>query len=199
MSPATSSARQAGRPRDPDVDRLILETTVAHLVERGYDAMSIEGIAAAAGVGKTAIYRRYPGKRELVVGAISSLASSIEPPADLGDTRAELRAFLTGMFGVLRHGGLGFAMVGTLLVREGTDPELLDRFRVEVIRPRMAIAMTILRRGIERGEVRADLQLDVVTQLLAGSIFARHVSGQPEDEAWIDAVFETLWGGIAAR
>jgi AcrR family transcriptional regulator len=192
-------SRSAGRPRDPSVDQLILETTLRMLVERGYDAMSIEGIAAAAGVGKTTIYRRYRDKRELVVDALSSLAASAEAPPDLGDTRAELRAFLIGTFGVLRGSGVGFPMIGTLLVRERTDPELMERFRTEVIRPRMGLAVEILRRGIVRGDIRSDVQPELVTQLLAGSLFARHISGGAEDEAWMDQVLETVWRGIAAR
>jgi AcrR family transcriptional regulator len=196
---ATPVTRMPGRPRSATVDQRILDVTIQQLVERGYDAMSIEGIATAAGVGKTTIYRRYPGKRELVVGALSSIAASLQPPPDTGDARADLRAFVRQTFGVFRQDGLGFAMIGTLLVREREDPELMERFRAEVIRPRIEAATAILRRGVERGEVRWDVRIDVVVQMVAGALFARHVAGQPEDDAWVEAVFEILWEGAAAR
>jgi hypothetical protein len=89
-------------------------------------------------------------------------------------------------------------MVGTLLVKEQSDPELLGRFREEVILPRMAAAGAILRRGIERGELRPDLDPAVVAQVLAGSMFARHIAGQPADDTWYDHVFDTVWRGISA-
>jgi AcrR family transcriptional regulator len=189
--------RSAGRPRDAAADEAILQTTIRLLLEQGYDAMSIEGVAAAAGVGKTTIYRRYPSKRELVIGAISSLAASVEPPEDSGNTRDDLFEFIRGTFGVMRRGGLGYSMIGTLLVRERDDPALLELFRQQVLRPRIGIATAILRRGVERGELRPDIPLEITAQMIAGAIFARHIVGQSEDDAWLATAFDTLWRGVA--
>jgi AcrR family transcriptional regulator len=190
--------RQPGRPRDPTADRAILDATVRLLIEQGYDAMSVEGVAAAAGVGKTTIYRRYAGKRELVVAAISSIAESLEPPPDSGDARLDLHRFLRETLDVLRGDGLGFAMIGTLLVKERDEPALLELFRRSVILPRMELATAILRRGVERGEIRADARLDLAIQQLAGAVFARHLAGRPDDDTWLEAAIATLWRGIAA-
>lgn len=192
------SARAPGRPRDPAVDRVILDTTVRLLIEQGYDAMSLEGVATAAGVGKTTIYRRYPGKRELVVAAISSIAASLAPPADSGNARHDLYAFVRQTLDVLRRDGLGFAMMGTLLVKERSEPALIELFRSAIILPRMQIGADIMSRGIERGEIRPDVTIDVVIQVLAGSFFARHLVGRPDDDAWLESVFDALWRGIAA-
>lgn len=192
------SARAPGRPRDPAVDRAILDTTVRLLIEQGYDAMSLEGVATAAGVGKTTIYRRYPGKRELVVAAISSIAASLAPPADSGNARHDLYAFVRQTLDVLRRDGLGFAMMGTLLVKERSEPALIELFRSAIILPRMQIGADIMSRGIERGEIRPDVTIDVVIQVLAGSFFARHLVGRPDDDAWLESVFDALWRGIAA-
>ena len=196
---APTSPRPPGRPRDPAADRAILDTALRLLVEQGYDAMSVEGVAAGAGVGKTTIYRRYPGKRELVVAAISSIAASLEPPADTGSTRGDLRAFVAQTFGVIRRDGVGFSMIGTLLVKERDEPALIELFRAAVIGPRLAVAAGILRRGVERGEIRADVQLDLVVQLVAGALFARHLAGRPDDDAWLESVLDALWQGITAR
>ena len=196
---ASESPRAPGRPRDPVADQAILETTVRLLVEQGYDAMSIEGVAAGAGVGKPTIYRRYASKRELVIGALSSLVSEIDRPGDSGSTRDDLMAFVRQSFGILRQGGFGFAIIGTLLVRERDDPELLELFRSQVVRPRLEAAAGILRQGIERGEVRSDVPPEIAVQMIVGAIWAGHVAGQPEDDDWLDSVLETLWRGLAAR
>jgi len=189
--------RAAGRPRSSEADRAILETTLRLLREQGYDAMSIEGVASAAGVGKTTIYRRYPSKREMVVAAVASLAESVKPPPGSDDVRADLLTFMTQMHRVLRSEQM-FVVLGTLLVREREDPEMLDLFRKLVIRPRMDAVALLLHRGIEQGQVRADIPIDVVVQILAGAIFARHISGWPEDEKWLRSVLETVWSGISA-
>ena len=194
---APAEALSPGRPRDPAADRAILETTLRLLIEHGYDAMSVEAVAAAAAVGKATIYRRYPGKRELVIAAISSLSASLEPPPDSGSTRDDLQAFVRETIGVLRRDGLGFAMIGTLLVKERIEPALLDGFRAAIIEPRLQIAARLVRRGIERGELR-DVEPVVVVQMIVGAFFAGHLAGLPQDEAWLDDVFETLWRGVEA-
>ena len=193
-----TATRTAGRLRSSEADQAILQTTLRLLVEQGYDAMSMEGVASAAGVGKTTIYRRYPGKRELVVAAVSSLAASVEPPPDSGNTYNDLLDFTRQMFDVMRNGP-GFSMVGTLLVKEREDPTLLDLFRRRVMRPRMELVTDILRRGIERGEVRAGIPIETTVLMLAGSLFSRHISGQPEDDAWLQSMVDTLWQGLAVR
>jgi len=194
----TDTPRTAGRPRSPEADRAILATTLRLLVEQGYDAMSIESVAATAGVGKTTIYRRYPSKRELVVAAVLSIADTFELPADSGSTRTDLLAVTHQAFEVFRT-GFAFAMLGTLLVKERDDPELVNLFRRKVIAPRMEIMGQVFRRGIERGELRADMSVPLVVQLLAGSLFARHISGYPEDDEWMETLVDTLLYGITVR
>lgn len=190
--------KTAGRPRSSEADHAILQTTLRLLVEQGYDAMSMEGVAAEAGVGKTTIYRRYPGKRELVVAAVLSLASTIEAPADSGDVRADLYSIMHQTHAILSGGNL-FTILGTLLVKEREDPALLDLFRRMIIGPRIAVVGEVLRRGIDSGIVSSDIPIDIVVQMLAGSIFARHVTGQPEDDQWLRSVIDTIWSGIAIR
>jgi AcrR family transcriptional regulator len=187
-----------GRPRSAAADRAILSTALRLLVEQGYDRMSIEGVAAAAGVGKPTIYRRYATKRDLVIAAVSSLAAAMPAPPDTGDLRSDLYTLLRQTFEVFRS-GVGFAMVGTLLVKEREDPELMGRFREAVLRPRTEMAARLLGRGIARGALRADFPVDIAVQMVGGAIFARHLSGQPEDEAWMRSVLDTLWTGIETR
>lgn len=198
MTVQASAARSQGRPRDPAADQAILAATRALLVQQGYDRLSIEAVAAAAKVGKSTIYRRYRSKRELVVAAISTLVASIEPPADTGDTRRMLEDLVVRTFAVMQRDGLAFSLIGTLLVKEREDPELVAQFRERVLAPRMLVVAEMLHRGIERGHIRPDVSIETTTQMVAGSILARHVTGQVADEAWLKQMFEQVWRGIAA-
>jgi len=158
--------------------------------------MSMEGVAAAAGVGKTTIYRRYPTKRELVIAAVSSLAASFPAAPNTNDVRADLLAFLEPAFGVFQS-GVGFAMLGALLVKERSDPELMELFRLRIVRPRMRMVVEIMRRGIVSGELRADAPIEAAVHMLAGSILARHVAGQLADPTWLRQAIDALWHGLA--
>ena len=197
----TSSApsRSAGRPRSTAADQAILDTTMRLLAEQGYDAMSIEGVAAAAGVGKTTIYRRYPNKRDLVVAALGSAAATFPDRPDSGSARDDILALIRDTFEVMRRTGIGFSMAGTFLVKERDEPMLLALFRERVLWPRIELGTRILRRGIERGELRPDIEPEVVLPILVGSTFARHIAGLPEDDAWLNAMVDAVWKGIAAR
>jgi AcrR family transcriptional regulator len=168
------------------------------LAEQGYDAMSVEAVAAAAGVGKTTIYRRYPNKRDLVIAALSATAASLPDPTDSGSTRDDLLALIADTLEVMRRTGVGFSMAGTLLVKERDEPMLLALFRERVIRPRFELGVRILRRGVERGELRPDIEPEVVLPILIGSTFARHLTGFPEDTTWLTSMVDTVWKGIAA-
>ena len=81
---------RAGRPRDPLVDRAILQATLRVLTDQGYAGTSIERVAAEAGVGKTAIYRRYASKAELTAAALASQRDAWGPPPDTGSARNDM-------------------------------------------------------------------------------------------------------------
>ena len=135
------------------------------MVEQGYDGMSMEAVASAAGVGKPTIYRRYATKRELVVAAVSSLAESMPTPPDTGDVRADLLGYLEQAFGVFQR-GVGFAMLGALLVKERDDPELMALFRARVVRPRMQVLIQVLERGVAARQVRPDMHAELPRRCL---------------------------------
>jgi len=99
----------------------------------------------------------------------------------------------------MRRTGIGFSMVGTFLVKERDEPMLLALFRERVLLPRIELGTRILRRGIERGELRPDIDPEVVLPILVGSTFARHIAGFPEDDAWLTSMIDTVWSGIAAE
>lgn len=192
MSPV---AKTRGRPRSHAADRAILETAIRQLQEDGYARMSIESIAAEAGVSKTTIYRRYQGKEDLASAAVARLTKVGDSP-DSGDTRADLVKLLR-IFHKRFGSGRGMSMIGTLLVEERHNPELMRLFRRRVILPRRAHLKSILERGAGRGEVRAYLNLDHAADCLTGAWFARYLAGSPASHSWAEEIVGLVWKGIA--
>ncbi len=90
-------------------------------------------------------------------------------------------------------------MLGTLLVKERDDPALLEMFRFQIIAPRIEAFGRLFARGISRGELRPDITIPVVVQMLAGSLFARHLSGYPKGGAWLEFLVNTLLQGLSVR
>ena len=185
-----------GRPRDPDVDRAILRATLRLLTSHGYSGMSVEGVASAAGVGKTAIYRRHKSKGELAAAALASLKDDMGPPPDTGDARTDMIELLVQSQAAFERGP-AFSMMGALLVEEGRNPELFDLFRKRIFVPRRDDAILVLRRGVERGEIRADADLEVAVHAIIGSMFARHILATPESRQQIERSVDTIWRGLA--
>ncbi len=192
-----SSPRPArGRPRDVGADERILASTFRHLVEVGYGGLSIEAVAADAGVAKTTIYRRYPTKRDLVVAAMRAGTPFTPPPTDV-PVRDALDQFVRGAIRTLIESGAA-RVLGSLLVEEQREPGVLEVFRERILLPRRELVEAMLLRGIERGEVRADIDLLVVVEMTAGAVFGHHVLlGQHADEAWIHALVDHVWAAIA--
>jgi AcrR family transcriptional regulator len=193
--PRSSAAPPRGRPRDPALDDAILDATLRLLADVGYQAMSIAAIAATAGVGRPAIYRRFASKADLVVAAVLRIGAGPEPDLP-ADPRLAVRALLHSTAGVLATPG-GLATLGSLLAQERRDPELLEAFRRRVFDPRQDVVQAVLRRGIASGGVDAGADLDAVAGMLFGALIARAALGEPVDEGWIDRVLEQAWRGIA--
>lgn len=191
---AVSTSR--GRPRDARIDDAVLDATLRLLGDVGYQAMSISAIATAAGIGRPAIYRRFHSKVDLVVAAVLRLNVGPDPvlPAHPRDA---LRMLLARTADALTSPG-GLATLGSLLAQERRDPELLAAFRRRVFDPRHAVVHGLLRDGVERGVVAADVDFEAVDAGLFGAVLARAVLGEPVDDAWIDRVITQAWQGIAA-
>lgn len=184
-----------GRPRSEQADRAILDAARRLLAEQGYARMSIEGVAEAAGVGKPTIYRRYRDKAELVGAALARIGGEVTAPIDSGDTRADLTELVERFLAIVT--GSGTVIVGTLLAEHERHPELLDAFRERAIEPRRALMRELLERGIRRGEIRPDADLDLATDQLIGPYFARRLSREPIPPDWAREIVAGVWKGIA--
>jgi AcrR family transcriptional regulator len=178
------------RPRDPEVSRRILAATVDLLLERGYAALSLEAVAARANVGKPALYRRYPGKRDLCLAAISSLLGAPFPPAE-GTFEERIRTvYLTLAASDLEP---YVAAVGDLLGLSRTEPALIQEWRKVVLEPRRAIARDLFAEAQEAGAVRKDIDVEFAVDSMTGQVLARVWQGRPLDEAWRQRSWQQLW------
>ncbi|HEV2309735.1 MAG TPA: TetR/AcrR family transcriptional regulator [Acidimicrobiia bacterium] len=171
--------RGPGRPRDARHDRAILEATLDILLEQGYGGLTIEGVAARAGVGRPTIYRRWPSKPALVVAALVQSAHLALPAPDTGSLRRDLLE-------VQRHqvermnSPDGRRVTAGLVADLATDPELGDVYVTQYLAPRRAVVWQVLQRGIDRGELAANVDLAFAYDLLVGPLFMRAVVwGQP--------------------
>ena len=168
------SVRRPGRPRDAHNDTAILEATTAILFEKGYAGLTIDGVATAAGVSRPTIYRRWSSKPELVIAALAQRTGLAVPVPNTGSIRRDLIA-------VQRHQIKEFNYPQSRRVTSGlvadvaTDPELADLYLKEYASPRRTSVWRALQRGVDRGELRADIDFAFVSDLLIGPLFMRSV------------------------
>src|SRR5437588_4664153 len=169
-SPETRERRRPGARKDPEADRLILETAKRLLRERGYDRLTMDGVAKQAGVARTTVYRRYRDKAELVSAAIDSLRDPSKRP-NSGDTRRDLVAHVENM-----RRNFDMSLAGTLLMEEPHNTRLIDLFRERMVHPRRQIIRDSIEKGIERGQIRPDLDVEAIIDVLLGALFGAVLS-----------------------
>jgi AcrR family transcriptional regulator len=197
-SQAGTEQRRPGRPRSERADRAIIEATLGLLAESGAAGLCIEKVAARAGVGKATIYRRWPGKEDLLLDAIACLKTPLPVPRGLA-VRDDLLALVTAMceqFADPCH-----MREFALLLGEGAAyPRLMARYTETVIEPRREVIRTVLRHGMATGELRADTDVEAVLFMLIGAVLARNRYGDDPVEASYPArVVAELMSGIGAR
>jgi AcrR family transcriptional regulator len=177
---AVPATRPRGRPRRPDVDRAILEATLDAFIQDGYAGMSVDGVAERAGVAKATVYRRWPSKQELLIAAGQQLYEEHVHFPDSGELRTDLVALLRVVRHLATQTKAGQAM--PRMVREVAAGTSLGRaFQEQVLLPRFRLAKEILARAQERGELRADLDLDLAVASLVGTVIFLHLLGRLPD------------------
>jgi AcrR family transcriptional regulator len=184
------------RPQDPEVTAALLRATAALLAEQGFANLSLEAVAARAGVGRPAIYRRFSGKAELAATAVSTELPRMEPPQ--GRTaRARLRRLLDLAFPADPDAYV--ALIGGLMAEHQRHPELMEAFRTHVLLPRRAFGKRIFAAEIDAGALRADLDLEAAVDLLGGPLLARVFAGLEVGTRWRDRQFALWWEWARAR
>lgn len=171
MTVVDPAPRTLGRPRDPKLDEAITTATLELLADGGYAALTMEAVAARAGVGKATLYRRWAGKEQLVVDALRTLSEQPEPDAVAG-VRDEVVRLLEA---VRRKSASSVAgRIFPRLIGESRDnPELMARYREQVLDPRRERFRDVLRRGVAEGLIRPDVDLDHAVDLFVGPMAYR--------------------------
>lgn len=186
-----------GRPRDASIDVKVIGCALDMLNECGLGGMSVEGIAARAGVSKASIYRRWDSKDELVVDAVASLIEETDLP-DTGDIRTDLRATVAGMRGFVcdsRAGEVLPWMAGEIARQSAVG----RRYRTSVVEAKRTKVAHLVSRAVERGELRSDLDVDTAVDMILGPVIMRRLIGSLDGtpESWTDDFVDALlhgWG-----
>ena len=185
-----ATARSKGR---RSIDDRIFVSALAILRARGPAAVSVESVAAASGVAKTTIYRRYDNRESMLTAAVISAATAVEIPGELS-AQDSLRW-------VLRHARntiedvVGRGTVAALLSND--DPHLADLL-LGMIRTTARPFREDLHQRALAGELKADVDVDLAMTILLGAVVAQIIRGRPTDEAWVDSVLDLLWPAFAA-
>jgi AcrR family transcriptional regulator len=186
--------RSRGRPRDERATAAITGAALRQLADVGYAKISMESVASEAGVARTTVYRRYRDKADLVTAAIATNSSTHLTTGPSRDPRADLVAYLNEFDERFAESCL--EVVGTLIgARE--ERGSLELHRQRVVEPRMGHALDLLARAGELGQLRADADLDLALQMLAGSVFARRMAGVASTPGWAERAVDMVWVGLA--
>ena len=168
------------------------------LAERGLAAMSIEEVAARAGVGKTTIYRRWPSKGLLALDAFVASFREEQPQPDTGTLRGDLLSALHAWVRAVTQTAMGPMLTG-LIAEAQHDPELRGAWRDRVLEPLRAQHRIMLDRAIARGEIAPSVDRDVVLDLFFGAAEHRLLLGHlPMTGEFIAEVVDVILAGVAA-
>jgi len=197
VAPADPDRRGPGRPRSAHVDEAIL-AAVIELLAAGTtaEALTIEAVAARAGVGKATIYRRWANKDALLVDAVASLKG---PVPDIEG--ASVRDDLVSLLRPVARNGMPPSRVLPCLITELKRSPLLNEVYQRTIEPRRERMREVLRRGIDTGELRPDLDLEVVMALMVGPMLAQSVfdwNPHLDREKLPEQLVDAIWPALAA-
>lgn len=198
MSAVPEEGRPPGRPRSVAADSAIMQATLELLLDTGYRGLTMEQVRARAGVGKATLYRRFGSKEELVAAAVRHLNQQIPLP-DTGSVRDDILAVAGSVLAAAARVGAATFMP-RMLAESAGDPEMHAIFYENLVAPRRAVMAEVLRRGIERGELRRDLDVELAIDMLTGPwVYRMLISGGRMPTADPQRLLDLVLTGIAAR
>ena len=199
MVPRISRREAPARPRvEGDREQEILDAAIAVLVDVGYDRLTMDAVATKAKASKATLYRKWDGKAALVIDALMSQKTPLETPPDTGSLRGDLLSMYCG------HGGLTdehqTALLGSVVTAIGRDPEFAAAFRDRFIAPKVEVGRVVYERARQRGELRDDVDLDILTAALPGIVLHRgFLLGDPPTQDLIARVVDQVILPAATR
>ncbi|HEY2174033.1 MAG TPA: TetR/AcrR family transcriptional regulator [Mycobacteriales bacterium] len=188
-----------GRPRSEAADRAILAAAGELLAEQGLRGMSMEEVAARAGVGKATVYRRWPSRGALALDAFLLEFQQQQPLPDTGTFEGDLLSALRAWVRAVTRTPAGGMLAG-LIAEAQNDPALAAAWRERVIEPLRARHRILLDRAVARGEISAQVDRDVVLDLLFGAATHRLLHGhRPLNDRFVRDVVTIVVTGVAAQ
>jgi AcrR family transcriptional regulator len=195
---ARDAVRRPGRPRSERAEQAIIDAAIEALGEYGIDGVRCEDVAARAGVGKATLYRRWAGKEDLLIAAFAAMKHPL--PVPRGES---VRDDLVALLNVVAADADDprFAQQYALLHGAGERyPRLVARYREQVIEPRRDLVRAVLRRGVEAGELRSGINVEVAMLLLTGAVLARGKHDPtPAVPGFVESAVDELLRGLTPR
>ncbi len=193
---ARHAAGRRGRPRSQEADEAILAAATQLLAERGLAGMSIEEVAARAGVAKTTIYRRWPSRGALALDAFLAEFQAQQPSPDTGTLRGDLLGALRAWIRSVTRTSAGPILAG-LIAEAQRDPDLAAAWRERVVETLRDQHKVLLNRAIKRGEIAESTDQDVVLDLLFGAAYHRLLHGhRPLTDKFARQVVNVITDGL---
>jgi AcrR family transcriptional regulator len=197
LAPATTEEPRRGRPRDPGRDEAIIEATIDVLVSDGYDRLTMDRVAAQAGVGKATLYRRWPSKAELVIDAMTALKPAIGE-IDTGSLDGDIAAMVAAS--CTPYSQRTMQVMVSICSAIPRESELLTAFRTRFTEPRIARITAMLRRARERGELDDAIDIDMAASLLPSLLLQRTIlTGQPAGQSYAEQVVGSVLLPVLGR
>ncbi|HEV3340067.1 MAG TPA: TetR/AcrR family transcriptional regulator [Pirellulales bacterium] len=188
-------ANHKGRPRSATAEAAILTATLELIEQKPLGEVTAEAIAQRAGVSKATIYKWWPNKNRVALDAFLSRSRTEIPSSDTGSA---VRDFTEQLVAAARFYRSSSGRMARQFIAEGqSDPELLALYREEFLRPRRQAVRELWERGVARGEIRPELDAELVIDLIFGPMFYRLLVGHgsladSDAEAIVTAVFRGL-------
>ncbi|MFI6766988.1 TetR/AcrR family transcriptional regulator [Streptomyces sp. NPDC050355] len=182
-----------------DKTEAIRAAVFEELAAVGFARMSIEGIARRAGVGKTAVYRRWRSKLHLVLDVVSAVAAAGLPAPDTGSLRGDVRMLLEVAARALKH-PMASQIIPDLLAEAARSPELAQALKTALHDSQQGVAAAVVARAVERGELPQDVDAHLALDLLTGPLYWRLLvvrDGLPK--GYLDALSGSVVAALGAE
>jgi AcrR family transcriptional regulator len=194
-TPQGTSKAGSGRPRDSAATASILQAAMDIAEERGFDRLSVESVAARAGVAKTTIYRRWPNVWAILMDAFIADVARLAPIEQRGSARETLAESIRLMARAFR--GRQGKVLRSLLGRAQAEPGLVEAYWSRWVEPRRKLAREVIRLGVASGELRAGLDEDIVLDALYGALYHRlTIPYAPLSDGYVEALVDSVFGGL---
>jgi AcrR family transcriptional regulator len=199
VSDAPVTTPRRGRPRSEKARQAILQAAAELLLDHGMARVSMDVVAERAGVSKATIYRWWPSKERLALDALLEWAAAGSPPRDTGTLRGDVLALVRPWVREIRRQPFGRVIAG-LITEAQSNPEFALEYRRHFVEQRRGPMRLAFARAVERGEARADLDVDVALDLVYGPLYHRLLHGHaPLTDRFAQAVVDLALDGILRK